>query len=279
VLGAVLRIISERTGYPIDMVEPDLDLEGDLSIDSIKRAEIVGELAAHLGSGSGVGQLTDSELEAFTKARTAAAITALLAAWLGSAAPAVEANEDRVQSTAATLATNGVPPKRFILERSPFGSAEPADGATLAGSRFVIVGGGSVGTELAAQLSKHGASISVAEHHDARTGSDGHIDGVIYLDSLAADEEPLLPEAFPTFQAALAAARAGCWPPARSTRALAARHRVTARPRGCAACSAPWRRNTRTRTPCSSRSIQPQHQRRSPSCWSASCWPVTAPPW
>ena len=46
VLQVVLDIISERTGYPVDMIEPDLDLEADLSVDSIKRAEIAGELAA-----------------------------------------------------------------------------------------------------------------------------------------------------------------------------------------------------------------------------------------
>ena len=32
------------------MIEPDLDLEADLSIDSIKRAEIAGELARRLGA-------------------------------------------------------------------------------------------------------------------------------------------------------------------------------------------------------------------------------------
>ncbi|MFH1417780.1 MAG: SDR family NAD(P)-dependent oxidoreductase [Planctomycetota bacterium] len=35
-------IVSERTGYPPDMLDPDADLEADLSIDSIKRVEIVG---------------------------------------------------------------------------------------------------------------------------------------------------------------------------------------------------------------------------------------------
>lgn len=40
VLSVVLEVIGERTGYPVDMIEPDLDLEADLSVDSIKRAEI-----------------------------------------------------------------------------------------------------------------------------------------------------------------------------------------------------------------------------------------------
>ncbi|HEY4377226.1 MAG TPA: acyltransferase domain-containing protein, partial [Acidimicrobiales bacterium] len=48
-LRAVQSIVSERTGYPIEMLDPDLDLEADLSIDSIKRIEIVGELAERIG--------------------------------------------------------------------------------------------------------------------------------------------------------------------------------------------------------------------------------------
>ncbi|MCK1798440.1 acyltransferase domain-containing protein, partial [Streptomyces sp. XM4193] len=49
VLAAVLEVVADRTGYPAEMIEPDLDLEADLSVDSIKRAEIAGELATRLG--------------------------------------------------------------------------------------------------------------------------------------------------------------------------------------------------------------------------------------
>ncbi|MFE0175808.1 beta-ketoacyl synthase N-terminal-like domain-containing protein, partial [Streptomyces sp. NPDC059002] len=34
VLGTVLAVIAERTGYPVEMIEADLDLEADLSVDS-----------------------------------------------------------------------------------------------------------------------------------------------------------------------------------------------------------------------------------------------------
>ena len=44
------------------------------------------------------------------------------------------------------------------------------------------------------------------------TEADGPVDGVLYLDPLAATRPPVLPEAFPVFQAALAPARAGCSP-------------------------------------------------------------------
>ena len=40
--------ISDKTGYPTDMLDLDQDLEADLSIDSIKRVEIVGELRHQL---------------------------------------------------------------------------------------------------------------------------------------------------------------------------------------------------------------------------------------
>ncbi len=47
-IAALLELISERTGYPIDMIEPGLDLESDLGIDSIKRIEILNKLQTFL---------------------------------------------------------------------------------------------------------------------------------------------------------------------------------------------------------------------------------------
>ena len=44
----LLEIVSERTGYPADMLELDADLEGDLGIDSIKRVEIAGTFTQSL---------------------------------------------------------------------------------------------------------------------------------------------------------------------------------------------------------------------------------------
>ena len=42
----VLNAMAEKTGYPREMLEPDLDLEADLGIDSVKQAEIFGQLQA-----------------------------------------------------------------------------------------------------------------------------------------------------------------------------------------------------------------------------------------
>ena len=39
---AVVGIVSQRTGYPADMLDLDLNLEADLGIDSINRIELLG---------------------------------------------------------------------------------------------------------------------------------------------------------------------------------------------------------------------------------------------
>ena len=40
----LLAITSDKTGYPVEMLETDMDMEADLGIDSIKRVEILGAL-------------------------------------------------------------------------------------------------------------------------------------------------------------------------------------------------------------------------------------------
>ena len=42
--SSLLAIVSEKTGYPTDMLELSMDMEADLGIDSIKRVEIMGAL-------------------------------------------------------------------------------------------------------------------------------------------------------------------------------------------------------------------------------------------
>ncbi len=40
VLAAVTRIVAEMTGYPPELLDPDLDLEADLGVDTVKQAEV-----------------------------------------------------------------------------------------------------------------------------------------------------------------------------------------------------------------------------------------------
>ncbi len=45
----ILTIVSEKTGYPTDMLDLELDLEADLGIDTVKQAEMFSEIRAAFG--------------------------------------------------------------------------------------------------------------------------------------------------------------------------------------------------------------------------------------
>ncbi|MFJ4690338.1 SDR family oxidoreductase [Streptomyces sp. NPDC088766] len=222
----VLEIISERTGYPVDMIEPDLDLEADLSIDSIKRAEIAGELARRLGAGSGADltSMADAELEELAKARTAAAVTGWLTARLGTpAAPQTPGTPAAPQTPAApeapetpeipetrtspdgpvpAEAVTGEPPRRHVLRPVLLdgpGGAGPAD--LLPGTRWLVLGDA---PEVAAAIAASGAEVVVRGRDHLPGDGDGPVDGVLYLGALADDGTSVLPDAFPVLKAALA---------------------------------------------------------------------------
>ncbi|WP_433664421.1 SDR family NAD(P)-dependent oxidoreductase [Nocardia sp. CA-128927] len=41
---ALQEVVAEKTGYPVEMVDPSMDLEADLGVDSIKRVQVIGAL-------------------------------------------------------------------------------------------------------------------------------------------------------------------------------------------------------------------------------------------
>ncbi|WP_103354353.1 type I polyketide synthase [Amycolatopsis sp. CA-128772] len=194
VLDTVVAVIGERTGYPAEMIEPDLDLEADLSIDSIKRAEIAGELATRLNLGTG------GDVEELAKARTAAAIAALAerpdVALVASNAP--NATLGALDAPNATLgrlepAPVIVAPKRLVMTEYDLPPAETPD---VAGREFLLLGRGPLAEAVQADLTARGATAELTD--DVRAGFDGIL--------LFPDAGPVLPAAFPRYQAALATA-------------------------------------------------------------------------
>ncbi len=63
----LLDLVSQRTGYPPEMLDLDLNLEAELGIDSIKRVEILSGLVASDGFGPEAGKL---EMEKLTALKT-----------------------------------------------------------------------------------------------------------------------------------------------------------------------------------------------------------------
>lgn len=92
-LDAVLDVIGTRTGYPRDMLDTGLDLEADLSVDSIKRTEIIGELAVRLD------MLDESLVERLARVKTISAIVEGLLEHQGSGASADKPHEHAARET------------------------------------------------------------------------------------------------------------------------------------------------------------------------------------
>lgn len=67
-LPLVLEIVAEKTGYPVEMIQPNMDLEGELGIDSIKRVEILSAMKDR------VPALPDLDTGKMSKLRTMAEI-------------------------------------------------------------------------------------------------------------------------------------------------------------------------------------------------------------
>ncbi|MBI5550249.1 MAG: SDR family NAD(P)-dependent oxidoreductase [Desulfobacterales bacterium] len=70
--AVLLKIVSDRTGYPSEMLDLKLEIEADLGIDSIKRVQITEELVASLDA-AGI-QLPNEELAAIAGSITLGAI-------------------------------------------------------------------------------------------------------------------------------------------------------------------------------------------------------------
>jgi acyl transferase domain-containing protein len=47
VLAVVTNVVAEMTGYPVDLLDPELDLEADLGVDTVKQAEVFAAVRGH----------------------------------------------------------------------------------------------------------------------------------------------------------------------------------------------------------------------------------------
>ncbi|MFD3807034.1 SDR family NAD(P)-dependent oxidoreductase [Streptomyces sp. NPDC058619] len=215
VMDVVLEIVHARTGYPREMLDPELDLEADLSVDSIKRVEIIGALADRIGLPQDPGGSTESAVEELSRIKTLRGIVE----WVTSRAaatgpppvpdvrpdPAPPARPEPAPAAvvvvapvaAAVTAPAVAPVSRLRVEVRPAPAPAGSPGA-LRGLRIGIVGDGQgVAPALGGAVRAHGAEVHLLA--EAAAGYDGIVD----LSALRAGAEPVLPEVFPGLQRAL----------------------------------------------------------------------------
>ncbi|NUK00140.1 acyltransferase domain-containing protein, partial [Streptomyces lunaelactis] len=209
-MDAVLEIIHIRTGYPREMLDPALDLEADLSVDSIKRVEIIGALADRIGLPQGTDGPAESAVEELARLKTISGIVDWIVAH--GAAKASARDADPAGATAGAVAPamepaadEGAPrpaprpkrPARLLVGVAPVGPPATRDPAeVLTGRRFAVVDDGlGVAVALAAALEAQGAEVRTV--HPDRLADAAGADGVVDLSALRRPAPgPVLPEAF-----------------------------------------------------------------------------------
>jgi NAD(P)-dependent dehydrogenase (short-subunit alcohol dehydrogenase family)/acyl carrier protein len=200
-LALVLQLVADRTGYPTDMLDPDLDLEADLSIDSIKRIEIIGELADRIGLvAEGDDGIDDTALEELAQLKSLREIVA----WIDDLDPEVgttspvsvtaEGGPGMIGPSDAPDETYpGVPPvaSRYVVRANGI-DPPSAERRRLEGTTVVIADDcRGVAGELAGHLGHWGASVSVIAADRAPTEADSEVlraaDDLIWLRALHPD--------------------------------------------------------------------------------------------
>ncbi|MBW8484788.1 type I polyketide synthase [Actinomadura parmotrematis] len=190
VRATVLAVIGGRTGYPEAMLGDGLDLEADLSIDSIKRTEIIGALADRLDLAPAGASPDEDLVERLARIKTIGELVAHLA---GDPAPAPAAAAPAAPPVPEGAGPPAVAPVRQVVRIADLPALpepEPAPGL-FAGKRIVIVDDGcGVALELAALLEAQGAEVRVPLEPD------GPCDGLVHLAALRPGGGPVLPGAY-----------------------------------------------------------------------------------
>ncbi len=203
-LAALVSTVSERTGYPAEMLDPDLDLEADLGIDSIKRIEILGAMRDRLGLGSMSDAARSDALEELARFKTLRKIAGWLEERVGagpkSAPPPATSPPITLQSVAATSGSVGrVDVARFIFEVSTTPPPAP-NGLQLEGRTFALTNDrAGVAARLCALLEAKGARVRMLSPGDAV----GDADGIVHLESLTPDSHDSLRALFDLSQGAV----------------------------------------------------------------------------
>ncbi len=155
-LDRLVRIVGDRTGYTEDAIGPDLDLEAELGIDSIKRIEIIATFAQSLPEAD--GRRLQAELDRLTRLRTLSAIADASSLALGG------------KLAGAPVAPSRGGCDRFVVRVSA-DAVESREPRVLTGLHLVTADCLGVSTLVASALRAAGATVveivsDVSEHAD-----------------------------------------------------------------------------------------------------------------
>lgn len=162
------------------MLGLDLDLEADLSIDSIKRMEIIADLKNKIGFGENLEQ-ADDVMEKLAAIKTLRG----LASWISEMSGETNETKNEVKEVDTPEAANNVLSRlRFDITPTDASSVQNTD--VLQGKRFAITQDDQQTSAIKAELEKHGAIVELVDANKDLS----NVDGLIMLDLFSATDKP-----------------------------------------------------------------------------------------
>ena len=169
--SAILQVVSEKTGYPEDMLGMDLDLEADLSIDSIKRMEIIGELKTKIGFSKG-DEAGDDLMEKLAAIKTLNGLLNWIAE-IESESLETVLEAKKIIEESAVSSKNNEPLSRLRFELTPSNLLNGIP-VSLKGMRFAITDDkGAQSSAIKTIFEEQGATVTVIAPNDSLKGYQG----------------------------------------------------------------------------------------------------------
>lgn len=177
----LLSVVADKTGYPAEMLTMQMELEGDLGIDSIKRVEILSAMQDEVPSLPEVDTAVMAELVTLGQI-----VDYMFGQINGGGTPPFDGGADAPAAAPSTGTPSSAPAPigRFRLRAVPAGAiGTPIRG--LHGSAIAVIDDGTgVAPALVTRLSSAGVSATVVAAHDGLALLGETIDGVIFLGGL-----------------------------------------------------------------------------------------------
>jgi len=206
VTAALLAVVSEKTGYPAEMLDLDMGLDADLGIDSIKRVEILSALQERLPGAPAIGPEHLGTLATLGEIARHLGAEAPSAATTAAGGPGTE-TEFHCPSPAETI------PAVSRIRRSgvvPVPLAEEGTGVAVAASAefWVTDDGSPLAVELASQLRDRGLTVRPVAVHDAeKIIPSERLGGLVVIAPAAGTNDRFLENAFLLLKGAAPALR------------------------------------------------------------------------
>jgi acyl transferase domain-containing protein/NAD(P)-dependent dehydrogenase (short-subunit alcohol dehydrogenase family) len=204
---ALLAVVSEKTGYPVEMLDLEMGLDADLGIDSIKRVEILSAIQEklpaapligpeHLGSLQTLGEIANFLSAGF--AGTPLAVSAAAEHGAASSAPTVDT------TPAATIIKRSA-----LVHKALDHQYETKPIRLLAGGEILITDDGSpLAAQLYSQFQERGFTARlIAADDDKDIFSSARISGLIIIAPKGGTDDRFLEQAFLLLKRAAAALR------------------------------------------------------------------------